>query len=333
MRIGLIADTHEVREPLSLIARLGAIGCQRNVHLGDIAGSWAITEMVRRFKREDNLDALSEAQKQRYAEHRGAGLSPVAAYIEAFLGDDVHLRGKRKAEIEKGYSQVAAAMRRLPGAVLLAGNVDNVLLRVPGNRAALERQGVHLLATPEVLEDKEVAILAWPSSRHCEIADLPRLCQKATQLAVEKGALVVLAHEQLFRGPTPASYRANAAERGWRPTTIPHFEPNPSWPVLLDLFRSLPASVLVSYVSGHVHDPQEVLQAGARYLKGTVLDGMVCRLWGFGGSADAGRLRGRGRRLLRHFHVPAGRVAVLNVEATRTRLTLMPPLRPTDESG
>ena len=328
MRVGLVADTHELRDPLPLLRQLAQSECARNVHLGDIAGSWAVTELARRFKRDDGPGALSEPQRVLYERSRAAGLTPVAAYVEASLGEDAECRKRRREEIERNYSRVVEAMSRLPRPFFLAGNVDNVLVRVGNNAATFDRCGTQLVTSPATWEEGGAAFLAWPSLKKSPDqlwTALGEVGGEAERLATRWGMLVVLAHEQLFRGPVPSAYRVNATRHGKLPSTVPYYEPNPSRAMLLHLLRSLPPRVNVSFVSGHVHDPQEVLQAGAPYLRGAPDEGMAYRLWGLGGTASVRTNANQPIRRLRHFHVPAGRVAVLVVGRGETRLGLLPP--------
>src|SRR5207247_16867 len=129
-----------------------------------------------------------------------------------------------------------------------------------------DRAPIYLHPTVQPIGD--TALLLWPStrsdpgSRQALVERTPRLIDELRNF----GATLVAGHEQIFRGPIPATYRRRLDAAHLRATTIPHYAPSPSRDCLLGLARSLASEADLALASGHIHDPVEVLGAGAPYL-------------------------------------------------------------------
>ncbi|MBI4318935.1 MAG: hypothetical protein HY675_10620 [Chloroflexi bacterium] len=315
LRIGLVADTHEAQDPVSLIRRLGELGCDYHIHLGDIGGSRLASTLVREFKqRLGNMEHLSREEMHRFDQLKQGGMTPIWAYIETRLGSDPASRSRRVQETQHSYDTVVSEMSKLPATVFISGNIDKSLIKTEVVAPSFARHNARLVVEPSFIDIGATLAVLWPSIKATESQQLRRLEENVSELlhlAENKARVIVFAHEQLFKGPHPPKYKANAEAAGHTPMTVPYFEPNPSWKLLLHFLRTLPPTVGLAFVHGHVHDPQDVIQAGAPYMKGTLSEGLMYRLYGLGTPASChGAI---GRRTLRIFTVPANQVAVLGV--------------------
>lgn len=321
IRIGLVADTHEAAEPWTLIEELGKQKCDFYVHLGDIGGSQLTTRFVHEFKRTlGNLDHLGRKDRERYEKLRSQGLTPIWSYIEMRMGDSLDLRKQRMDETVASYSQVIGGLSKLKPVYFVSGNIDRALAGFENIKPLFEKNGVTLISEPKTIDLGDQAVILWPSMKvlNQEFArQLDEIVDDLGGRLRSKKRAVVLAHEQLFKGPPPNKYAENVERAGFKALTVPYFEPSPTWRHLLKLFRSLPPSVDLAFVHGHVHDPCYVIQAGAPYLKGTGEFGLEYRLHGINSGCDGVK---RGRRVVRIFCVPANEVMVLKLETQNVRI-------------
>lgn len=315
LRIGLISDTHESADPQALVARLQRLQADLNVHLGDIGGARCVMDAVREFKRSmGSLERLTERQRQEYARLIEQGLPPMRAYGEAVLGAQQSDREQRRLETQQSYVSTLSALSVLRNVYCLAGNVDNLLLRAGVISDQNGEHAVTLVTRPVWLDCDDSAVVFWPSMRVRDDQDGDRLRGTVAAFvdrAQTKRRVVVLGHEQLFKGPLPRVYKARVQAKGLDAVTIPWFEPSPTWRYLMTLFRMLPPEVETAYIFGHMHDGQEVVNAGMPHLKRP--HGLQYRLYGLGhvvSPADRGR---EGRRCLPMFYVPSERVGVLTL--------------------
>ncbi len=314
-RIGIVSDTHDAQDPVGLIRKLGRQDCDYYVHLGDIGGSRLVAKLVREYKQSlGSLDNLSPEDRRHFHDLRKQGLTPVWAYIETKLGSDLQARSQRLKETRQSWDVVLAEMSKLPDPLFVSGNIDSSLIKTNVVAPEFHRHGLFLIVQPHFLElDSGLAIL-WPSMKGTEaelVKQLDQTVEQLVELSQNRSRVVILAHEPLFKGPRPHRYMANVEASGLTASTVPYFEPNPSWKLLLRLLRAVPAEVELAFVYGHVHDPHHVIQAGAPYLRGSLAEGLEYRLFGLG--SPAAQYRAKGRRALRMFCVPSSRVAVLTV--------------------
>ena len=322
IRIGIVADTHEASDPRLLIEELGRQSCDFYVHLGDIGGSPLTTRLVHEYKQTlGNLDHLNREDRERFDQLRNQGLTPIWSYIEMRMGESQELRQQRLDETTASYALVIEAMAKLEPVYFVSGNIDRALANSDSVRPAFEKNGVSLITEPRLIDLDDQAVVLWPSMKVLspEFArNLERVIDDFNGRLRSKRRVVVMAHEQLFKGPPPAKYAENVERAGYKALTVPYFEPSPTWQYLLRLFRALPLSTDLAFVHGHVHDPCQVIQAGAPYLKGTPEAGLEYRLYGIATACNGGIKRGR--RTLRIFCVPANEAMVLMLEPHRVRI-------------
>ncbi|HEX2171074.1 MAG TPA: hypothetical protein VHL09_01340 [Dehalococcoidia bacterium] len=271
LRIGLIADTHEADEAVRLAEELTRLDCHLYGHLGDVGGSREITAAVRQYKQypESVADLPSESHAA-FHEFRAKGLSELRAYLATVLSDRPEARLGRMAETRDNYEAIVGLLAGLPDALCISGNTDRVLMARNQSLVALfELTGLPFLVWPAWREVNGHLLVFWPSLDRAQVADarVGDFVDKVIDRAQRHESVVILAHEQLFKGPAPAAYRRNALARGHRPLTVPHYEPATSWPHLTRLLRGLPRSARIASLHGHVHDSNEVLGAGAPYLR------------------------------------------------------------------
>ncbi len=312
LRIGLIADTHELEEPISLIRQLGKLGCDYNIHLGDIGASPTGMKMVRIFKeRKDSMMLLTEEQRREFHELVRNGVTPVGAWVEITVGNTEEARLLRRTETEKFYHDVVTTMETLHRPIILGGNVDKVHQRLELVGRLFRDRQMPFINEPAILHVEDNAIVLWPSmSPMMEGHRLERIaCDFAEQLR-GKRRVAVLAHEQLFRGPVPSVYRENVERAGFKATTIPHYEPSSTRKYVLGMLRAL-QHAQVCFVHGHVHDPQEVLAAGAPHLRSRNGNGLEYRLYGLGNGSPRPSDNTSSRRTFPTYCVGARQVAVL----------------------
>ena len=328
LRIGLIADTHEAENPTELIAKLASFGCDLHIHLGDIGGSRLASRFVREFKQSlGNVDHLGEKDRQCYETLKEQGVSPLWAYIETKLGADSASRTRRALEAQQSYVEVVKAIKDLPNTIMLSGNIDKSLLRAHVIDPGIHDRRVPLVTEPELLDLGSRALILWPSMKHGEPEQMREIGDRVdsfVRTVLDKDQVIVFAHEQIYKGPLPARYKENVESAGYQAMTIPRFEPNPCWRILLQLFRSLRPSQAVAMVYGHVHDPHRVVQAGAPYLKGTESEGLRFRLYGFGPRARSDTSYPSERRTIRLFTIPADVTAILHLTPKEMSLEILP---------
>jgi hypothetical protein len=313
----LVSDTHESADPLALIDRLQKLRCDVHVHLGDVGGARAFMLAVREFKRSlGSVEGLSEQQREEFAKLVGQGISPMRAYGDAMLGADAALREKRRLETQESYDGVIRALGALANAYCLAGNVDKALFKAGVVGRSGPARNVTLVTRPSWVDFGDRAVVLWPSlrldepNRKEEFADL---VSDFARRGTDKRQVVVLGHEQLFKGPPPRVYKERVILWGLDAVTVPWFEPTPSWRHLISFFRQLPGDTEVAYVFGHVHDAQEVIVAGVPALRDGDGPAMRYRLYGLGHRLSP-QDRGRNlRRCVRMYYVPIETVAVLTL--------------------
>jgi hypothetical protein len=315
IRIGLISDTHEAAEPLHLVAQLASLGCDYHVHMGDIGGSWEITNSVRRIKQDENaVAALAPGQRRLFEALLAEGWPVVRAYLHTVLPQDPESSAARLDEAFDNYVAITRGVRALPNAVIMSGNTDRLLMGHPGMAALFRDPGQRLLVEPGLLDFGARAVVFWPSLRaRPEDADrLEAIVDRFVEALRGKRQVAVIGHEQLFKGPVPDTYRRNVRAAGFECLTIPHYEPSRSWCHLIRLFRQLDPKVETIYLHGHVHDPDEVLGSGAPYLRRP--GGLFYRLFGAGMAPAPGERRNGTRRTVPTNCVPLDRVALLTLD-------------------
>lgn len=327
MRIGLISDTHETEHPLMLVEQLRRLSCDYNIHLGDIGGSWSSSQLVRRFKEDGRiLDTLSAPRRARYDALVQAGTREVLAWLQVTVGDDPEGARRRRRETAESYDAIIGAMKSLPNAIFLGGNVEHIAGRGEMVRQAIARHRVDYLDTPQVRLAHGTALLLWPSpeNRRQETGALVALAERLRGLVRGCSPVLILTHEQMFKGPVPAVYRAGVEATGRPAGSIPYYEPNPQRLAMLRLLRGLPPDTVMGVVHGHTHDGNEILMAGAPYLGPQDEQGLRLRLYGLGGGCDEPGQRGTERQAFGSFCVAAGRLAVLTVEDGGYRVENIP---------
>ncbi|MCL4534525.1 MAG: metallophosphoesterase [Bacteroidetes bacterium] len=330
MRIGLISDTHEADDALAVVGQLRSLQCDYNVHLGDIGGSRTSRELVREYKENGRaLERLTPAQRAQYDALVSSGTRGVLAWLHAVTADNPLAAQQRRRETAESYDAIVGAMKSLPNAMFLAGNVEHIVGRGETIRRTFGRHGVELITGQRVLLLAGGALVLWPSP-HLQEMDEGALVRLADELSEETNGrrpVIVVAHEQIFRGPTPGVYRARVEATGRPPASIPFYEPSAARLGILRFFRRLPASVPAGIVHGHIHDPNEVIAAGAPYLRAADGKGLSLRLYGLGRRCEGPGERTPGRRrTIRSFCVPAGRAVVLTLERGDYRLDAAPSL-------
>ncbi|MBI2940741.1 MAG: hypothetical protein HYY04_09925 [Chloroflexi bacterium] len=312
LRLGLIADTHDADDAAASIGALAGVSADLYVHLGDVGTAPIVVDLVRTFKTDPRWEEhLEPAERERYRAMVSQGTRPVLAYIDVRIGQDPALRQLRYTQTVESYTAAARCLARLGQVTVVVGNVDRAWLRDAEIRRVLQRPEIRLVEWPEVMPVGDRALLLWPSLRAHEAncqqleAELPAL---RTALAPAR-QVIVCAHEQTFRGPSPARYQANLRRRGLIPRTVPAFAPNPTRHLLVRLLRTLADDLPVAIASGHIHDAPEVVAIGTGYLRRLPSGGLGYRL--FGG--------GQYRRLVELFPVPSDRPAVLHCDEADER--------------
>ena len=322
LRIGLIADTHEADEPVRLADELAALECDLYVHLGDVGGSREITAAVRQFKQYPESAADLPSDRDRvYQANLDRGMPALRAYLDAVLARTPAARQARLAETRGNYDAIVRRLAGLPNAVCLSGNTDRLLMACNAQlQAPFALTGLPFVTWPTWREVAGCLIIFWPSLGRDQVAapELGQLVEELLRVAAGYRTVSVLAHEQLFKGPAPETFRRNALARGYRPLTVPNYEPNLSWAHLTRLLRGLPADTRIYYVHGHVHDGNEVLGAGAPYLRALPGGGLSYRIPGHGKSA--------GRRVP-SYSVPIDHLAVLTVAPDDAKFEAWRPTR------
>jgi len=317
--IGLVADTHDVDDPVGVIEELARHAGEYNVHLGDIGGSRTVMHVVRDFKRHlGDIGHLPAGQQRQYHDAIQRGASPLRAYVETRLGDDG--LALRVAETSGAYRAILARMARLPNPILLRGNVDGMQLQAPHIQACFAESPLQLMTRPRLIDLDWLGLLLWPSWRHMNAAEEGELADTVVALsaaAAGKTHVVVLAHEHFFKGPSAGAYTARVARAGLQQLTVPRFDPNPTWSHLMQLFRRLPFTIRSYYVFGHVHDAAEVMVAGAPALRNPAGPGLRYRLYGLGWRGERGGLTNGARRGLTMLPVAVNEVALLGVRRGR----------------
>jgi hypothetical protein len=318
LRIGLISDTHEADDPVELTRSLKTLDCDWYVHLGDVGGSKSWMQAVRAFKQSMGaLEGLSEAQRQDYQQRLQGGASHLRAYAESVLGLDPAGNERRLAEIKANYLAVLNALGEFEHAYCLTGNVDRALFKGGVIEDVRSQYPVTLVTTPLWLDHGDSAVVFWPSMR-VENTDRARRLNAIVNDFVERGAdkarIVILAHEQIFKGPPPRVYKHRIQAAGLDAVTIPWYEPNPTRHYLGEFLRRLSPQVEITFVFGHVHDPLHVIQAGVPHLLSDHRRlGLRYRLYGLGNNVIE---RDRGlhlRRQLTLYYVPIERLARLSI--------------------
>lgn len=313
--IGLVADTHDVDDPVGVIEALAQHACDYNIHLGDIGGSRTVMHVVREFKRYLGDPGHLPAEEQRqFHDSIQRGASPLRAYVEARLGDDG--LALRVAETSGAYRAILARMARLSHPILLRGNVDGMQLQAPHIQACFAESPLQLVTRPRLINLDWLALLLWPSLRHVSAAEEAELADTTVALsaaAAQKTHVIVLAHEHFFKGPGAGLYSERVARAGLQQRTVPRFDPNPTWRCLMRFLRRLPATARCYYIFGHVHDTADVMIAGAPALRNPAGPGLRYRLYGLGWRGERGGLANGARRSITMLPVAVDDVALLGV--------------------
>ncbi len=328
IRIGLISDTHETDQPLTLVEQLRGLGCDYYVHLGDIGGSRTSAHLVREYKGNPSiLEHLSPEKRAQYEMAVRNGVRGVIAWLQVAVDDDPEGARLRRQETADSYDEVVAAMQSLPNAVFLAGNVEHIAGRGEIVRRMVAKYGVDFVESPQARWLDGAAMVLWPSpaKREQDLPSMLRLADELRERVVGHAPVLILTHEQMFKGPMPAVYRAGVEATGRLAGSIPYYEPNAQRLAMLRFLRSLPPEVVCGVVHGHIHDPNEAILAGAPYLGPLGSRGLRLRLYGLDGPCRGSGWRGAGRRTAGSFCVPAGRLAVLTVEGVDYRVEMLPP--------
>ena len=319
-RIGLIADTHELRSPTSFGPAMAALNADLNIHLGDVGSSPTIVGLVDTFKKMHGKVEMTGPQRAKFDDSIGRGRSPVRAYLESWITIWPELDEIRVRETFEHCSQVLGAWRSLRRPYIVAGNVDRNWLRHPTARQLFEDSGAGLVELPELLDYGRVKLLLWPSMSPQGEHERFEIERTVTRIGREiKGCdlLAVFVHEQLFRGPTPSRYLANLTDAGLSHSTVPYYAPNPTRRELYGLLAALPLECQIVAFSGHIHDRQEVIAAGVKYLPEGPNGGLLLRL---------PPASGQDRRHVECFCLPAGVPAGLEVCAERPIFSLVEPV-------
>lgn len=271
LRIGLISDTHEVDEPIRLAEELTRLDCDFYVHLGDVGGCHEITRAVRQYKQyPESVTDLPDEQYRTFQANLERGLPALRAYLDAVIGQTPAHRLARLSETRGNYEGIVRRLAELSDVLCISGNTDRLLMsRAEQLMAPFLETGLEFLRWPAYRDLAGRLLVFWPSLGRDQVADpsLTEFIDEVLVVARRYDTIAILAHEQLFKGPAPETYRRNALQRGYRPLTVPHHEPNLSWRHLIRLLQGLPRTAQIVYLHGHVHDANEVLGAGAPYLR------------------------------------------------------------------
>lgn len=305
-RIGIIADSHVNPHLTATIATLAAQRCDHVVHLGDIGGSPTIVQLVDNFKRNGDARAgLTPVQIVRRRALEASGLRPTMAYLEALTEEQPELRQAWRTETIASYGSVIAAIGPLGPVQVVAGNVDRTWLRHAEVRRAFHRNDLILHEVPVTQEIGDWTLVFWPSVERAEITQLAAFDQAIAHLrhtVDRQRPLLILAHEPLFRGPTPALYRSRLGQIGQTSATIPFYGPSPSRHELVAFLQDWSGEIL-GMASGHIHDGPQIVAIGAPYLRDRHREGLSFRIGG----------GGTGRRRVPLFCVPADRPALIDL--------------------
>ena len=296
---------------------MGALNADLNIHLGDVGSSPTIVGLVDTFKKQHGEVEMTGPQRAKFDDSIARGQSPVRAYLESWIAIWPELDEIRVRETFEHCGQVLSAWRSLRRPYIVAGNVDRNWLRHPTARQLFQDSGAALVELPKLLDYGRVKLLLWPSMRPNSECQRMELEQAIARIGREiKGCelLAVFVHEQLFRGPTPARYLANLTDAGLSHSTVPYYAPNPTRRELGGLLAALPPECRILAFSGHIHDRQEVIAAGVKYLPEGPNGGLRLRL---------PPASGRSRRHVECFCLPAGVPARLEVCPERAVLTLV----------
>lgn len=328
LRIGLIADTHEANEPVALTDALTRLACDLHVHVGDVGGSREITAAVKQIKQypDESVAGLPLDRLAAFQANLDQGLPQTRAYLDSVLASTPEARRARMAESADNYNAIVRRLAALADALCICGNTDRVLMsRNLGLIQPFVESGLPLITWPAHRAVNGHLLIFWPSLSREQTAGDEVVKAVDELLAVTSGyrSVVVIAHEQLFKGPAPAAYRRNALARGHRPVTIPHYEPSLSWRHLTRLLRGIPQHARLAYLHGHVHDANEVLGAGAPYLQRRADGGLGYRIRG--GPEGPGRI-------VPSFSVPIDQLAVLSLSDSDFHFRAWRPRLPADES-
>lgn len=319
-RIGLIADTHEMRSPTSFGPAMAALDADLNIHLGDVGSSPTIVGLVDTFKKMHGEVEMTGPQRAKFDDSIARGRSPVRAYLESWITIWPELDQLRVTETFEHCSQVLGIWRSLPHPFIVAGNVDRNWLRHPTARQLFEDSRAGLVELPKLLDYGWLKLLLWPSMSPQSERERRELEESVAQVGDEiKGCdlLAVFVHEQLFRGPTPSRYLANLRAAGLSHSTVPYYAPNPTRRELGVLLSALPPECRVLAFSGHIHDRQEVIAAGVKYLPAGPNGGLMLRL---------PPKRGQNCRYVECFCLPAGVPAELELRPDGAILSFLEPV-------
>lgn len=325
-RIGLIADTHEMRSPTSFGPAMAALNADLNIHLGDVGSSPTIVGLVDTFKKMHGEVEMTGPQRAKFDDSIARGRSPVRAYLESWIAIWPELDQIRVKETFEHCSQVLGAWQTLPRPCIVAGNVDRNWLQHPAARKLFEDSGAELVELPRLLDYGQAKLLLWPSMSPKSRCEREEMEQSIARIGYEINGcdlLAVFAHEQLFRGPTPARYISNLKDAGLSPSTIPYYAPNPTRRELGGLLAALSPECQILAFSGHIHDRQEVIAAGVKYLPEGPNGGLLLRL-----PPTIDRIR----RHVECFCLPAGVPAKLELRPDRAILNLVGPVGSMAES-
>lgn len=316
-RIGLIADTHEMRSPTSFGPAMGALNADLNIHLGDVGSSPTIVGLVDTFKKKHGKVEMTDPQRAKFEDSISLGRPPVRAYLESWIAIWPELDEIRVRETFEHCSQVLGTWRLLRHPFIVAGNVDRSWMRHPTARQLFHDSGAALVELPKLLDYGRVKLLLWPSMRpssECQRMELEQEIARISRAIEGCELLAVFVHEQLFRGPTPSRYLANLTDAGLSHSTVPYYAPNPTRRELGGLLAAQPPECRILVFSGHIHDRQEVIAAGVKYLPEGPNGGLLLRL---------PPASGRSSRQVECFCLPAGVPAMLEVCHERAVLTLL----------
>ena len=296
---------------------MGALNADLNIHLGDVGSSPTIVGLVDTFKKQHGEVEMTGPQRAKFDDSIARGQSPVRAYLESWIAIWPELDEIRVKETFEHCGQVLSAWRSLRRPYIVAGNVDRNWLRHPTARQLFEESDAGLVELPELLDYGRVKLLLWPSmspKSECERLEMEQTIARIGREIKDCDLLAVFVHEQLFRGPTPSRYLANLTDAGLSHSTVPYYAPNPTRRELCGLLDALrPESQIVAF-SGHIHDRQEVIAAGVKYLPEGPNGGLMLRFRA---------ANGQNRRHIECFCLPAGVPAGLEVCPERAVFSLV----------
>lgn len=318
IKIGIVADLHATEDPEHVIKKLTGKNLDYTVIAGDVVGSNSVNKLVDKIKTGDFTEKnLSEKGLERYNEFIKEGLPRMRAIVRAKLDLDDDFREEDLNETKDGVNKMAHSLEALPNPSFLAGNVE---IAIPGRSEIVQNElkdKVSSYFMPSYQDiDKERGLIFWPSldfKKGNMDEELEKLSQEFIARSQEKKQVIILCHEQIFRGPSQKIFKERVPEIKDNPSISPSF-PNPSRLHILKLLRSLPKDIKIALTYGHLHGEQDLIQKGLPYLNESEGSGLEFRLYGLGARREQQKEASRksaNRRIIEMFQIPAGKACVL----------------------